>query len=129
MPCPDNRSTTSSRVRSGSAAIRPSSTALYSSSGERLPPLGKAATLPVACQRCILLIAELELTAKRPAAARRDWPPSTASTIRSRRSFDKGFAIPTGLHSSQSFESQTTSLGNPPADSVSGEFALERFPI
>src|SRR3974377_793435 len=56
-----------------------------------LPPLGLAATLPVACRRCIHLIAELGLTSNQSAASRRDAPDSTASTTRSRNSKEHGF--------------------------------------
>ena len=58
-----------------------------------LPPLGLAAMLPVACRRCIHLIAELGLTSNQSAAARRDAPDSTASTTRSRNSKEHGFGI------------------------------------
>jgi hypothetical protein len=50
---------TSSSVKSGCAPIRASSQPACFSSGERLPPVGLAATLPVLCQRCIHLTAEL----------------------------------------------------------------------
>src|SRR5271155_6240489 len=58
-----------------------------------LPPLGLAAMLPVACRRCIHLIAELALTSYHSAASRRDAPDSTASTTRSRNSKEHGFGI------------------------------------
>jgi hypothetical protein len=61
--------------------------------GEMLPPVGLAATLPVSCQRCIHLTAELALTSKRSAASRRDAPVSTASSTRSRKSKEQGFGI------------------------------------
>jgi hypothetical protein len=48
---------------------------------------------PVACRRCINLIAELELTSNQSAASCRDSPDSTASTTRSRNSKEHGFAI------------------------------------
>jgi hypothetical protein len=57
------------------------------------PPVGLAATLPVSCQRCIHLTAELALTSKRSAASRRDAPVSTASSTRSRKSKEQGFGI------------------------------------
>ena len=53
------------------------------SSGEMLPPVGLAATLPVSCQRCSHLIAELALTSNQSAASRRDAPAITASSTRS----------------------------------------------
>jgi hypothetical protein len=49
--------------------------------------------LPVACRRCIHLIAELGLTSNQSAASRRDAPDSTASTTRSRNSKEHGFGI------------------------------------
>src|ERR1700730_9830673 len=58
-----------------------------------LPPLGFAATLPVARQRCIHLTAELGAISKRSAASRREAPDSTASITRSRRSVEYGFDI------------------------------------
>jgi hypothetical protein len=58
-----------------------------------LPPLGLGAMLPVACRRCIHLIAELGLTSNQSAASRRDAPDSTASTTRSRNSKEHGFGI------------------------------------
>src|ERR1700745_1614625 len=58
-----------------------------------LPPLGLGAMLPVACPRCIHLIAELGLTSNQSAASRRDAPDSTASTTRSRNSKEHGFGI------------------------------------
>jgi hypothetical protein len=49
--------------------------------------------LPVACRRCIHLIAELGLTSNQSAASRRDAPDSTASTTRSLNSKEHGFGI------------------------------------
>jgi len=46
--------------------------------------------LPVARTRAINLIADEALTANRAAAPRIELPPSTASTIRSRKSRDSG---------------------------------------
>ena len=63
------------------------------SSGETLPPLGLGAMLPVACRRCIHLIAELGLTSNQSAASRREAPDSTASTTRSRNSKEHGLGI------------------------------------
>ena len=78
--------TISSSVRSGCRAINVNKSAACASSGEMLPPLGLGAMLPVACRRCIHLIAELGLTSNQSAASRRDAPDSTASTTRSRNS-------------------------------------------
>ena len=58
-----------------------------------LPPLGLGAMLPVACRRCIHLIAELGLTSNQSAASRRDAPDSTATTTRPRNSKEHGFGI------------------------------------
>src|SRR3954451_21038762 len=58
--------------------------------GRREPPIFAGAVLPVRRSRCINFIAAEALTAKRRAACRIGLPPSTACTIRSRRSWDKG---------------------------------------
>ena len=47
IPCCRNLPRISSSVRSGSAAIRASSNSLCASTGDRLPPTGLAATVPV----------------------------------------------------------------------------------
>ena len=57
--------------------------------------------LPVACRRCIHLIAELGLTSNHSAASRRDAPDSTASTTRSRNSKEHGFGIDALQNSNQ----------------------------
>src|SRR3954470_9413719 len=67
-----------------------SSSACFSSRGRREPPIFAGAELPVWRTRCISLMAAEALTAKRRAACRIVLPPSTARTIRSRRSWDKG---------------------------------------
>src|SRR5450756_2100673 len=71
---------TSSSVKSGCSLISISSQSACFSNGEILPPIGFAAILPVSCQRCIHLTAELGLTSNRSAASRRDAPVSTASS-------------------------------------------------
>src|SRR3954453_1072726 len=58
--------------------------------GRREPPILAGAVLPVRRTRCISLMAADALTAKRRAACRIELPPSTARTIRSRKSWDKG---------------------------------------
>src|SRR3954469_24847362 len=58
--------------------------------GTPVAPNLRWAVLPVWRTRCISLIAAEALTAKRRAACRIVLPPSTACTIRSRRSWDKG---------------------------------------
>src|SRR3954451_19182441 len=67
-----------------------SSSACFSSRGRREPPIFAGAELRVWRTRCISLMAAEALTAKRRAACRIVLPPSTARTIRSRRSWDKG---------------------------------------
>ena len=54
--------------------------------GKRLPAAAAGAIDPVRRKRCINLTTQLTLTAKCFAAAFRDIPPSTAATIRLRRS-------------------------------------------
>ena len=66
------------------------SSACFSSKGRREPPIFAGAVLPVWRTRCISLMAADALTAKRRAACRIELPPSTARTIRSRTSWDKG---------------------------------------
>jgi hypothetical protein len=66
------------------------SSACFSSRGRREPPIFAGAALPVSRIRCISSMAAEALTAKRRAACRIGLPPSTARTIRSRRSWDKG---------------------------------------
>jgi hypothetical protein len=51
----------SSSVRSGWSAIRPSRNSACCSSGEVLPPLGFAATLPVSSKRCTQITTTLGL--------------------------------------------------------------------
>src|SRR5271168_1079631 len=85
--------TISFSVKSGCLAIRANSQSACSSSGEMLPPVGLAATLPVSCQRCSHFTAELELTSMHSAASRRDAPAITASSRRRRKSKEQGFGI------------------------------------
>jgi hypothetical protein len=85
--------TISSNVKPGCSAISVSSQSARAASGDMLPPLGLAATLPVSLKRCIQLIAELALTSKRSAASRRDAPASIVSSTRSRKSKEQGFGI------------------------------------
>jgi hypothetical protein len=80
--------TTSSSVKLGCSAIRASNQLACSSNGEMLPSVSFAATLALARQRWSPLIAELGLISNRSAASRRDAPPSTASTTRSRKSIE-----------------------------------------
>src|SRR5271156_5558727 len=79
--------------KSGCLAIRANSQSACSSSGEMLPPVGLAATLPVSCQRCSHFTAELALTSMHSAASRRDAPAITASSRRRRVSKEQGFGI------------------------------------
>src|SRR6516164_1254555 len=81
------------RVKSGCLATRVKSHSECSSSGEVLPPLGLASTLPVSLQRRHHRITELTPTSNTSATSRRDAPLSTASTARSRKSVEYGFGI------------------------------------
>src|SRR3974390_1879152 len=81
------------RVKSGCLATRVRSHSEGSSSGELLPPLGLASTLPVSLQRRHHRITELTPTSNTSATSRRDAPLSTASTARSRKSVEYGFGI------------------------------------
>src|SRR5271157_4872131 len=85
--------TISFSVKSGCLAIRANSQSACSSSGEMLPPVGLAASLPVSCQRCSHFTAELALTSMYSAASRRDVPAITASSRRRRKSKEQGFGI------------------------------------
>ncbi len=66
------------------------SSACVSRRGRRQPPIWAGAVQPLRRTRCISLMAAEALTAKRRAACRNVLPPSTARTLRSRRSWDKG---------------------------------------
>src|SRR5215472_3104336 len=81
------------RVKSGCLATSVKSHYECSSSGEVLPPLGLASTLPVSLQRRHHRITELTPTSNTSATSRRDAPLSTASTARSRKSVEYGFGI------------------------------------
>lgn len=81
------------RVKSGCLATSVKSHSECSSSGEVLPPLGLASTLPVSLQRRHHRITELTPTSNTSATSRRDAPLSTASTARSRKSVEYGFGI------------------------------------
>ena len=91
-------------------------------------PLGLGAMLPVACRRCIHLIAELGLTSNQSAASRRDAPDSTASTTRARNSKEHGFGIdPPSKPESMPARFNYPSLpGNP--DSTQPKSALSASP-
>ena len=107
--------TTSSRVKSGCLSITLSSHSACFSNGETLPPIGFAATLPVARHRCTHLIAELGLKSNRSAASRRDAPASTAPITRARKSPEYGFGIaqlPESKTNASKF-AHPTALGNP----------------
>src|SRR3974390_2321822 len=81
------------RVKSGCLATSVKSHSEWSSSGEVLPPLGLASTLPVSLRRRHHRITELTPTSNTSATSRRDAPLSTASTARSRKSVEYGFGI------------------------------------
>jgi hypothetical protein len=83
----NSRSTISAKVKSDSLATSSNSHAACGSSGERLlPPRRRRLTLPVSSCNSTQRIADEALTANRSAAARREHPPDTAVTTRSRRS-------------------------------------------
>src|SRR5215467_9098989 len=112
------------RVKSGCLATRVKSHSECSSSGEVLPPLGLASTLPVSLRRRHHRITELTPTSNTSATSRRDAPLSTASTARSRKSVEYGFGIdlaPRRINFSRF--AWAKAVGNPP-DSMPPENAL-----
>jgi hypothetical protein len=75
------------KVRSGFAAIRASShSRLLARRCGRCPPIAKAAALPVVAKRCDHLTTVATLTLNIFAVARRERPPATDATTRSRKS-------------------------------------------
>src|SRR3974390_3544227 len=103
------------RVKSGCLATSVKSHSEWSSSGEVLPPLGLASTLPVSLRRRHHRITELTPTSNTSATSRRDAPLSTASTARSRKSLEYGFGIdlaPRRINFSRF--AWTKAVGNPP---------------
>ena len=103
------------RVKSGCLATRAKSHSECSSSGEVLPPLGLASTLPVSLRRRHHRITELTPTSNTSATSRRDAPLSTASTARSRKSVEYGFGIdlaPRRINFSRF--ARAKAVGNPP---------------
>ena len=114
------------RVKSGCLATRAKSHSECSSSGEVLPPLGLASTLPVSLRRRHHRITELTPTSNTSATSRRDAPLSTASTARSRKSVEYGFGIdlaPRRINFSRF--ARAKAVGNPP-DSMPPGNALAR---
>jgi hypothetical protein len=74
-------------VRSGFAAIRASShSRLLARQCGRCPPIAKAAALPLVRKRCDHLTTVATLTLNIFAVARRERPPATDATTRSRKS-------------------------------------------
>ena len=113
------------RVKSGCLATRAKSHSECSSSGEVLPPLGLASTLPVSLRRRHHRITELTPTSNTSATSRRDAPLSTASTARSRKSVEYGFGIdlaPRRINFSRF--ARAKAVGNPP-DSMPPGNALD----
>ena len=103
------------RVKSGCLATSVKSHSECSSSGEVLPPLGLASTLPVSLRRRHHRITELTPTSNTSATSRRDAPLSTASTARSRKSVEYGFGIdlaPRRINFSRF--ARAKAVGNPP---------------
>jgi hypothetical protein len=75
------------KVRSGFSAIRASSQSrLPARRCSRRPPIARAAALPVVAKRCDHLTTVATLTLKIFAVARREQPPATDATTRSRKS-------------------------------------------
>jgi hypothetical protein len=75
------------KVRSGFSAIRASSQSrLPARRCGRHPPIAKAAALPVVRKRCDHRTTVATLTLNIVAVARRERPPLTAATTRSRKS-------------------------------------------
>jgi len=85
--------TISSNVRSGCSTTSPNKNPACSSSGDVLPPLGFAATLPVSSQRRAQITTTLGLSSYRSAASRRDAPASISSMTRARKSSEYGLGI------------------------------------
>jgi hypothetical protein len=94
IPAAASRVRSSALVRSGSAAKSACTRSACAASFARLPPpIRSGASVPRRRQRCISLITKLGLTSNLAAVARRDAPPSTVRTTRSRRSTEYGRAI------------------------------------
>ena len=96
---------TSARMKSACASMR---------FDLRSPPCLAGARLPEASRRRHQRITLAALTPKRAAACRRDKPPSTTATARSRRSTDNGWAMHAGLPSpARSLNQTRTDSGIP----------------
>src|SRR3974390_3300980 len=110
------------RVKSGCLATRVKSHSECSSSGEVLPPLGLASTLPVSLRRRHHRITELTPTSNTSATSRRDAPLSNASTARTRKSVEYGFGIdlaPRRINFPRL--AWVEAFGNPPASMSAGK--------
>src|SRR3974377_2355463 len=115
------------RVKSGCLATSVKSHSEGSSSGEVLPPLGLASTLPVSLRRRHHRITELTPTSNTSATSRRDAPLSTASTARSRKSVEYGFGIdlaPRRINFSRF--ARAKAVGNPPDSMPPGNALISR---
>jgi hypothetical protein len=89
MPRPASSATTARSVRSGFSAIRASSHARSPATTRgRCPPIGLAAALPLAWKRCDQRTTLATLNPNSAAVLRRDRPPVTDATTRSRRSVE-----------------------------------------
>src|SRR5919106_4475325 len=115
IPSAASRRRSSAIVRSGSAATRACTRSACAASVDRFqPPTRSACTVPRWCQRCISLTTKLMLTSNLAAVARRDAPPSTQRTTRSRKSTEYGRAIHRWPpRPSSQFESQQPHVVNP----------------
>jgi hypothetical protein len=86
-PSAANSARSARKVRSGFSAIRASSQSrLLARRYGRCPPIARAAALPVAWKRCDHLTTVATLTPNIFAVARRERPPATDVTTRSRKS-------------------------------------------
>jgi hypothetical protein len=87
VPRSANSATTARKVRSGFSAIRANSHARSPiSRNGRQPPIGLAAALPLARQRCDHFTTLATLTPNSAAVARQVRPLATEATTRSRKS-------------------------------------------
>jgi len=86
-PAALSSATTARNVRSGFSAIRASNhSRLLAKQCGRCPPIAKAAALPVVRKRCDHRTTVAMLTPNSLAVARRERPPATDATTRSRKS-------------------------------------------
>src|ERR1700761_8907609 len=108
-------SSRSSRIRAACASIRPE---------RRSPPRGPGRAFP--CSRCKLRhrLTLAGLTPNRAAASRWLAPAATAARTRTRRSTDKAFDMPAGLHAPAGRLNHISAGLGTPSDSVRLSSAL-----